>query len=167
MQDNISTLAPGLQVIAVRVTKPKIPEQIKRAYEEMEGEKTKLLISEQRQKVIEKEGETEKKREVITAEKNAMVQKIKTDAIVLEKEQLKKISAIEDEINLAREKSSVDAEAYKTIKEAESNKAKLTPEYLEHTKHQALSSNTKIYFGPSIPAYFNALGGAGADGATE
>ena len=35
LQDSITALAPGLEVMAVRVTKPKIPEQIKRAYEEM------------------------------------------------------------------------------------------------------------------------------------
>ena len=55
--------------MAVRVTKPKIPEQIKRAYEEMETEKTKLLISQQRQKVVEKDAETERKRAVIEADK--------------------------------------------------------------------------------------------------
>jgi hypothetical protein len=69
------------------------------------------LISEQRQKVIEKEAETQKKREVIEAEKQAMVQKIKTDAVVLEKEQLRKISEIEDQIKLAQEKTAVDAAA--------------------------------------------------------
>merc|ERR1719183_1947186 len=40
LQNSITQLAPGLEVMAVRVTKPKIPEQIFRAYEEMEAEKT-------------------------------------------------------------------------------------------------------------------------------
>ena len=44
-------MAPGLTVQAVRVTKPKIPETIRQNYESMEGEKTKLLISTQKQKV--------------------------------------------------------------------------------------------------------------------
>ena len=44
-------MAPGLLVQAVRVTKPKIPEAIRQNYESMEGEKTKLLISTQKQKV--------------------------------------------------------------------------------------------------------------------
>ena len=44
-------MAPGLNVHSVRVTKPKIPEAIRKNYELMESEKTKLLISTQRQKV--------------------------------------------------------------------------------------------------------------------
>ncbi len=31
---------------------------------------------------------------------------------------------------------------------------KLTPEYLELMRHQAIASNTKLYFGPSIPSLF-------------
>merc|ERR1711935_475163 len=134
-----------------------IPEQIKRAYEEMETEKTKLLISQQRQKVVEKDAETERKRGVIEAEKNAMIQKIKTDAIVLEKEELRKISEIEDATNLARQKGIADAEAYKQMKEAEANQAKLTPAYLEYSRYQSLSNNTKIFFGPDIPTYFGSM----------
>ena len=41
----------GLQVQAVRVTKPKIPESIRKNFELMEAEKSKLLIAQQRQKV--------------------------------------------------------------------------------------------------------------------
>ena len=51
-------MAPGLKVHAVRVTKPKIPEAIRKNYELMEGEKTKLLIATQHQKVVEKVGKT-------------------------------------------------------------------------------------------------------------
>lgn len=51
LQRDLNEMAPGLKVIAVRVTKPKIPEVIRKNYEIMEGEKTKLLISIQHQKV--------------------------------------------------------------------------------------------------------------------
>lgn len=44
-------MASGLIIQGVRVTKPKIPETIRKNYEMMEGEKTKLLISIQHQKV--------------------------------------------------------------------------------------------------------------------
>lgn len=50
-------MAPGLKVHSVRVTKPKIPEAIRKNYELMEGEKTKLLIATQHQKVVEKESQ--------------------------------------------------------------------------------------------------------------
>ena len=52
---DLSEMAPGLKVVNVRVTKPKIPEAIRKNYELMEGEKTKLLIATQHQKVVEKE----------------------------------------------------------------------------------------------------------------
>lgn len=41
-------------ILAIRVTKPKIPQSIARNYELVEAEKTKLMISTQAQKVIEK-----------------------------------------------------------------------------------------------------------------
>lgn len=44
-------MAPGLIIQAVRVTKPKIPESIRKNYELMEAEKSKLLIAAQHQKV--------------------------------------------------------------------------------------------------------------------
>merc|ERR1719474_1510548 len=98
LQSDLTEMAPGLKVHAVRVTKPKIPEAIRKNYELMESEKTKLLISTQRQKVIEKEAETERKRAIIQAEKEAKIAEIKNqqqiDAQLAEKE----IQRIEDEI---------------------------------------------------------------------
>ena len=73
LQADLTEMAPGLKVHAVRVTKPKIPEAIRKNYELMESEKTKLMISTQRQKVIEKDAETERKKAVIEAEKEAQV----------------------------------------------------------------------------------------------
>lgn len=64
-----------------------------------EAEKTKLLIAEQRQKVIEKEAETERKKAIIDAEKQAQISKIEFEQKVMEKESLKQISLIES-INL-------------------------------------------------------------------
>merc|ERR1719481_1771109 len=77
LQSDLTEMAPGLKVHAVRVTKPKIPEAIRKNYELMESEKTKLLISTQRQKVIEKDAETEKE---------AQVARIRYEQNILEKE---------------------------------------------------------------------------------
>jgi len=54
-----------------------------------------LLIAEQRQKVVEKEAETERKRAVIEAQKQAQVSKIEFEQKILEKESIKQISLIE------------------------------------------------------------------------
>lgn len=154
LSQDLSVMAPGLIISTVRVTKPKIPETIRKNYELMEGEKTKLLISIQHQKVVEKEAETERKKALIEAEKVSMVAKIQYDQKIMQKESERKIAEIEVTMHVNKEKSLADAEYYKAQKETESNKAKLTAEYLELVKYEALSKNTKIYFGNSIPQMF-------------
>ncbi|KAL4640001.1 erlin-1-like [Arapaima gigas] len=154
LQKDLNVMAPGLTVQAVRVTKPKIPEAIRRNFELMEAEKTRLLITAQTQKVVEKEAETERKKAIIEAQKTAQVAEIRFKQKVMEKETEKKISEIEDAAFLAREKAKADAEFYTAEKFAEANRVKLTPEYLELMKYQAIAGNSKIYFGQDIPNMF-------------
>ncbi|RXN25442.1 erlin-1 [Labeo rohita] len=154
LQKDLNAMAPGLTIQAVRVTKPKIPEAIRRNYELMEAEKTRLLITAQTQKVVEKEAETERKKAIIEAQKVAQVAEIHFQQKVMEKETEKKISEIEDAAFLAREKARADAEYYTAAKFAEANRLKLTPEYLELMKYQAIAANSKIYFGQDIPNMF-------------
>ncbi|XP_074448595.1 LOW QUALITY PROTEIN: erlin-1 [Larus michahellis] len=154
LQKDLNVMAPGLTIQAVRVTKPKIPEAIRRNFELMEAEKTKLLIAAQKQKVVEKEAETDRKKALIEAEKAAQVAKIHYQQKIMEKETEKRISEIEDAAFLAREKAKADAEYYTARKLADSNKLKLTPEYLELMKYQAIAANSKLYFGDRIPNVF-------------
>ena len=152
LQSDLDKMAPGLYVQAVRVTKPKIPESIRRNYELMEAEKTKLLISVQKQKVVEKDAETERKKAIIEAEKVAEVSKIQLLQQIAEKESLQKMSLIEDQMHQTREKMKADAEFYTIQKRAESNKLLHTKEYLEFKRYDSIASNAKIFFGPDIPA---------------
>lgn len=154
LQQDLITMSPGITVQAVRVTKPKIPESIRKNYELMEAEKTKLMIAAQRQKVVEKEAETERKKAVIEAEKVAEVASIQYDRMIMEKKKQKEISDVENQAHEARTKSQADADLYLMQKQAESNKLKLTPQYLELMRYQAITSNTKLYFGPTIPSLF-------------
>ncbi|XP_071419738.1 LOW QUALITY PROTEIN: erlin-1 [Pithys albifrons albifrons] len=154
LQKDLNVMAPGLTIQAVRVTKPKIPEAIRRNFELMEAEKTKLLIAAQRQKVVEKEAETDRKKALIEAEKAAQVARIHYQQKIMEKETEKRISEIEDAAFLAREKAKADAEYYTARKLADANKLKLTPEYLELMKYQAIAANSKLYFGDRIPGMF-------------
>lgn len=79
----------------MRVTKPRIPENIRRNYEEMESEKTKFLIANERQKVIEKEAETTRKQNIIRAQSEAEVSKIVKEKEINEQESKKTIQVIE------------------------------------------------------------------------
>ena len=60
-----------------------------------EGEKTKLLIAIQHQKVVEKDAETERKKAIIQAEKEAQVSKIQFEQKIVEKESLQRMAQIE------------------------------------------------------------------------
>lgn len=112
------------------------------------------MISVQRQKVIEKDAETERKKAVIEAEKNSQVAKIINEQKIMEKESLKTISHIEDDMMFNREKMTADAEYYTKAKVAQANELLLTPQYLELKRYEAISANSKVYFGTNIPSMF-------------
>lgn len=61
----------------------------------MESEKTKYLIANERQKVIEKEAETSRKQSIIRANSEAEVSKIIKEKEINEQESKKKIQEIE------------------------------------------------------------------------
>ena len=65
---DIRVHAPGIHVLFVRVTKPRIPEAILRNYDLMESERTRLQIVERTQKIVEKEADTARLRQIIAAE---------------------------------------------------------------------------------------------------
>ncbi|GFR29725.1 erlin-2-B [Trichonephila clavata] len=58
------------------------------------------------------------------------------------------------DIVFSRQKTRAEAEAYYKKQLAEGNKLLLTPEYLELKKLEAISHNSKIYFGTDIPTMF-------------
>ncbi|XP_072164630.1 erlin-2-B-like [Diadema setosum] len=154
LQQDLTVMAPGLTIQAVRVTKPKIPESIRKNFELMENEKTKLLIAAQHQRVVEKEAETERKRAVIEAEKSAQVAQITYSQKIMEKESEQRISQIEDDTHLAKMRARADAELYTAQQEARANEVKLTPQFLEMMRYQAIAANTKVFFGNEIPNMF-------------
>jgi len=170
LQKDCDEWAPGIKIIAIRVTKPRIPDHIRKNYEAMEAEKTKLMIAMQAMKVAEKEAETEKRKAIIEAQKLAEVNRINMERKVLEKDSMKKMSSIEDEMHLARlsthfvllffmwcgrERAFADAVFYKSSKEAEANKLRYTPEFLQLAAVNAIANNTKIFFGEKIPSVFS------------
>ena len=92
------------------MTKPRIPDNIKSNYEQMESEKTKFLISSERQRVSEKEAETQRMQNVIKAKGEAEVSQIVQQKSILEQETKKTIQEIENSIYLQKERTFADAE---------------------------------------------------------
>ncbi|KAF3956918.1 hypothetical protein CMV_018013 [Castanea mollissima] len=167
LQGDCTRYAPGIEIMSVRVTKPTIPESIRRNFERMEEERTKVqfnfeqikcafnvLIAIEKQRVVEKEAETSKKMAISEAEKIANVSKILMEQKLMEKDSARKQQEIENQIYMAREKSLADAYFYRVLKEAEANKLKLTPQFLELKFVEAIADNTKIFFGEKIPNMF-------------
>ena len=162
--------------MAIRVTKPRIPESVRKNYEAVEEQKTKLMVSSQQQKVTEKEEETlqiqmkmraQRDAEVtiidaqkqatvamIEAEKQKNISVIRVQQELAEKEGKKRLAVIEAEMLLASEKAKADALLYTLETEAKGFQSKLTPEFLLYTLYNNLANNTKFYFGDSIPQAF-------------
>eukprot|EP01104_Vermistella_antarctica_P015436 TRINITY_DN5081_c0_g1_i2.p1 TRINITY_DN5081_c0_g1~~TRINITY_DN5081_c0_g1_i2.p1 ORF type:complete len:315 (+),score=87.37 TRINITY_DN5081_c0_g1_i2:132-1076(+) len=163
LQEDCDKRAPGIEIIAIRITKPKIPASISKNYESMEIEKVKLQIAKEAQKVVEQEAETERRRAIIESEKIAQVSEIRMKQKVAEQESMKLMKEIEDAAHVSHEKAVADAHYYRLTREADANTAKLTPEFLQLQMVQSLTNNTKIYFGPDISSmyldFFDKLGG--------
>lgn len=145
----------GIQIIAVRVTKPTVPLAIQKNYEKIEEEKTKMMIASEHQKVVEIEAETEKRRAKIEAEKVAEVSYIRKQQEIMEQEGSRNVSMILDAMHLAKERAVADAHAYRLNMEAEANTKLLTDQFLEYTRTMAIANQTKIYFGDKIPSMFS------------
>merc|ERR1719263_2041414 len=154
LQRDIDLWAPGIKIIAIRVTKPKIPAEIRRNYEAIESERTKLQVAQQTQKLIEKEAETERLRALIEAEKLAAVEKVELERSLREKQNEQAKADIANEMHSARARAEADAELYRATKEAEANKLRLTPELLQLEAVRALSANTKVFWGEKLPSIF-------------
>ncbi|CAK9142415.1 unnamed protein product [Ilex paraguariensis] len=151
LQADCTRYAPGIEIISVRVTKPSIPDSIRRNFQHMEEERTKVLIAIEKQMVAEKEAETQKKIAISEAQKNAHVSKIQMEQKLMEKESARRQEEIANAMYMAREQSLADASFYRTMKEAEANKLMLTPEYLELKFIEAIANNSKIFFGNKVP----------------
>lgn len=63
------------------------------------------------------------------------------------------MEAIENEIYRLRENGKADASYYAIMKQIEAEQAQLTPAYLQRLAIEAMTANTKMYFGNSIPSF--------------
>uniref|UniRef100_A0A2K1ZEJ8 Band 7 domain-containing protein n=1 Tax=Populus trichocarpa TaxID=3694 RepID=A0A2K1ZEJ8_POPTR len=130
LQGACTRYVPGIEIVSVCVTKPTIPKS--------------------RQRVAEKETETTKKMAISEAEKNANVSKILMEQNMMEKDSARQKQEIQNQMNMAHEKSLADAAFYRVMKEGEANKLKLTPQFLELKFIEAIADNTKNFFGDKV-----------------
>ena len=62
---------------------------------------------------------------------------------------------IENEIFRLRENGKADARHYSVMKTIEAEQAQLSPAYLQKLAIEAMTNNTKLYFGNSIPSFLS------------
>ncbi|KAK9915129.1 hypothetical protein WJX75_005056 [Coccomyxa subellipsoidea] len=98
-----------------------------------------------------REAETEHRRAVMIAEKEAETSRIHMQQLLAERQAEQMRETIQNEMYLAKQRMLADSDFYRTTREAEANKAKLTPEYIQVAFMQAIANNTKLYFGEKLP----------------
>ena len=82
------------------------------------------------------------------------VNEIELSKRLAEKENEQRLEQIANEMHLAKLKAAADAEFYAATREAEANAQRITPELIQLEAVRALSNNTKVYFGESLPKMF-------------
>jgi len=129
----------GLQVLFVRLTKPKMPPSIEKNYLSLVEEKTLTqVIAEKKVRVT-----AEKESEMIVAAKDneMMIQKMRAQ----QQEQVIKNEMVVAEAKAQAQRVSLEAEAMSAMYKI--------PRYAEVKIAEFMSNNQKIYFGDKIPKY--------------
>lgn len=155
LQIDVDKWAPGLEIIAARVTKPTIPSGIANNFVRMEEENTNLLIRTEEQKVAQLESETEQRVSIIQAEKAAAVMRIHMEKEILNKHMERKVSQINDEMNSGIQTAKADAASYRSQKLAENNVEIMTPQYRQNLLYENLRQQKKIFFGSTLDSLWS------------
>eukprot|EP00825_Cyclidium_porcatum_P038394 TRINITY_DN4446_c0_g1_i1.p1 TRINITY_DN4446_c0_g1~~TRINITY_DN4446_c0_g1_i1.p1 ORF type:complete len:267 (+),score=45.52 TRINITY_DN4446_c0_g1_i1:391-1191(+) len=146
---------PGLQILAIRITKPRIPPQIKQAFELMEQERNKLIIMKNKRNVKIQETFTASTSDLISAKTELEVSQINIGRNIKEQENKYKLAQIRNQMLLEKETSQTNSTYYASLKELETQEQILTQKYMKSMALNALLSNTSFIIGNKIPQYMN------------
>eukprot|EP00727_Mastigamoeba_balamuthi_P003643 m51a1_g13276 putative Erlin-2 (381) ;mRNA; f:1023-2516 len=79
LQESCDKHDTGIDIIAIRVTKPKIPEAVMHNYLAVNEEKTRLLVAQQHQLLVAKEEETRRLSAIAAAQRESEVAKVNAE----------------------------------------------------------------------------------------
>jgi erlin len=79
LQKDCDTWDTGISLVAIRVTKPRIPDAVRRNYERITEERTSLRVAMEHARVVQAQEEAEKVKATIQAEMRKEVAKLKAD----------------------------------------------------------------------------------------
>lgn len=148
---DLENWAPGIEILSIRVTKPNIPERIKRNFEEMEKLKIDYFIAAEKEKVKVEEELTKQRQQVIKAESNFDVKRIDLKKGIEKKENDLKMARIEGEMIFEKAKTQIETEFMAAFEEAEMYPVLFTDQYMSFLATDALTSNATFMLGDEIP----------------
>jgi regulator of protease activity HflC (stomatin/prohibitin superfamily) len=151
LNKDLPTWAPGIEILSIRVTKPNIPDRIKRNFEEMEKIKVDFFIAAEKEKVKVEEEMTKQRQQVIKAESNLEVKKIDLKKMIEKKENDLKMAKIEGEMIFEKAKTQIETEFLAAFEEAENYHILFTDSYMSYLTTDALTSNANFVLGDEIP----------------
>jgi hypothetical protein len=133
------------------VTKPQIPDRIKKNFEEMEKLKVDFFIAAEKEKVRVEEEMTKQRQQVIKAESNLEVKRIDLKKMIEKKENDLKMAKIDGEMIFDKAKTQIETEFLAAFEEAENYPILYTDTYMSFLATDALTSNATFILGDQIP----------------
>jgi regulator of protease activity HflC (stomatin/prohibitin superfamily) len=155
-------LPPGLQLVAVRMSKAVVPDAVRESLERVEALKARRFVVAEQAAVRVKEAETRRRAAVMEAEKALQVARIHAERRVESAASRATIAAVDDSIEHEAVLRRADAALSSALREAEGNRARLTPEYLAWARAARLWRNTAMFVGPDVPDVVWTEGAPGA-----
>lgn len=155
LQSELDIIAPGLEIFAVRVTKPVVPDNIKRSYEELEAVRANMLLAAENHRLVQKEMETEKMKAIMKASQTVEVNNIEMKRQLTIKHFEQRISEINDAIYKSRQMTKAEVNYRTKVKQAKGNGLLFTPKYLQVKKYEAIANFEKLYVGSNVLSAFS------------
>ena len=141
-----------LSITKVALSKPEIPFEIKKNYEQITIEKTSILAEVERQKRRLKEEETNRMVEEQQKLKEKSLAELENLKMISNAEAQARKAQIEYEADAQKKKSEADVQAYEKKSQAEANAKLYTPEYIQvHYQQHVLANTDATYFGKDLP----------------
>ena len=149
--ETVNQWAPGVEIVAVRVTKPRIPTKIQSLYEGIERARSQLLVLEKQRNNVMKAAEIQASKMLAIERKALEVSKIEMARRVEVARSEAKIQSIQDEVHVSRMIAHADAKYKTKMQLHEANERRLVPQFLKLLRAQAQLRDCQMYFGPRVP----------------
>ena len=84
----------------------------------------------------------------------AAIERIGHQMLLAQAQNKQAVEVVENEMHRAKMNAVADARLYAAQREAEANRALITPEFIQLESVRAIGNTTKVYFGDRLPSIF-------------